>query len=285
MKEFSYMKTQKNYDILKLIAEENEIVSQRLKQKIDELWKKRDGGNPIQISVGKCGNPCYAYKLNLFFHCPKCNGNINCELENDYTTERVYDDFIQNFRNAKNYTDRNVCNSFDFNENIDKCDIDTDECIKFFEKIDEQKISHWSCDIRTYDKEKEKNVEKAIETDLPIHYMMLDGERFDFPYGISMRDFFRLNNDKFFRPPKNPMGFLSLYQHQQLSGSKKGIVEGEYCEMFYERNRNELGQSCGYYGFSMLHKVYVYECNDCGHKYHIIKTSPFHYRDKSKDPK
>ena len=115
--------------------------------------------------------------------------------------------------------------------------------------------------------------------------MMLDGERFDFPYGISMRDFFRLNNDKFFRPPKNPMGFLSLYQHQQLSGSKKGIVEGEYCEMFYERNRNELGQSCGYYGFSMLHKVYVYECNDCGHKYHIIKTSPFHYRDKSKDPK
>ena len=38
MKEFSYMKTQKNYDILKLIAEENEIVSQRLKQKIDELF-------------------------------------------------------------------------------------------------------------------------------------------------------------------------------------------------------------------------------------------------------
>ena len=35
--EFAYMETQKNYDMLKLIAEENEIVSQRLKQKIDEL--------------------------------------------------------------------------------------------------------------------------------------------------------------------------------------------------------------------------------------------------------
>ena len=38
--------------------------------------------------------------------------------------------------------------------------------------------------------------------------MILDGERFDFPYGISMRDFFKLNNDKFFNPHQAPTGFL-----------------------------------------------------------------------------
>ena len=121
---------------------------------------------------------------------------------------------------------------------------------------------------------------------MPIHYMMLDGERFDFPYGIHMRDFFKLNNDKFFKPRQDPMGFMALYQFQQFSSSNnKGLVQGEYCEMFYEQNKSEWGQSCGYYGYQWLHKVYFYECDDCGYKYHIIKTSPFHCRDKSKDPK
>ena len=60
--EFCNIRTQKNFDLLKRIAEENEIVSQRLKQKIDELCLKRNKGDPLQIAVGKCGNPCYAYQ-------------------------------------------------------------------------------------------------------------------------------------------------------------------------------------------------------------------------------
>ena len=180
MKEFSYVRNQKNYDLLKRIAEENEIVSQRLKQKIDELCLKRNKGDPLQIAVGKCGNPCYAYQLNLFFNCPKCNGNVKRNMENGYTTERIYDDYSQSFRDAKNYNESKICKKFDFNENIDKCDVDSDECIKYFEKIDEQKTVHWSFDIKK--KENEKWVMKEIEKDMPIHYMMLDGERFDFPY-------------------------------------------------------------------------------------------------------
>ena len=284
MEEFSDVRNQKNYDLLKRIAEENEIVSQRLKQKIDELCLKRNKGDPLQIAVGKCGNPCYAYQLNLFFNCPKCNGNVKRNMENGYTTERIYDDYSQSVRNAKIYNESNICTKFDFNENIDKCDVDSDECIKFFEKIDELKTVHWSFDIQT--KENNEWVKKEIEKDMPIHYMMLDGERFDFPYGITMRDFFKLNNDKFFKPRQDPMGFMASYQFQQFSSSNnKGLIHGEYCEMFYERNRSEWGQSCGCYGFRWLHKVYIYECEDCGYKYHIIKTSPFHCRDKSKDPK
>ena len=29
--------------------------------------------------------------------------------------------------------------------------------------------------------------------------------------------------------------------------------------------------------------VCLYKCSKCGHKYHIMQTSPFMYRDKSKD--
>jgi len=170
MKEFCYIKNQKNFDLLKRIAEENEIVSQRLKQKIDELCLKRNKGDPLQIAVGKCGNPCYAYQLNLFFNCPKCNGNIKRNMENGYTTEMIYDDYSQSVRNAKIYNESNICKKFDFNENIDKCDVDSDECIKFFEKIDEQKKVYWLFDIKT--KENEKWVTKEIEKDMPIHYMM-----------------------------------------------------------------------------------------------------------------
>ena len=154
MKEFCYIRNQKNFDLLKRIAEENEIVSQRLKQKIDELCLKRNKGDPLQIAVGKCGNPCYAYQLNLFFNCPKCNGNVNRNMENGYTTERIYVHYSQSNRDRKNYNEKNICKKFNFNENIDKCDVDSDEYIKFFEKIDGQKTVHWSCGFRTRENNK-----------------------------------------------------------------------------------------------------------------------------------
>ena len=50
-------------------------------------------------------------------------------------------------------------------------------------------------------------------------------------------------------------------------------------------DRAEIGQSLGYYGYAWKHMVLIYTCNLCGYKYHIIKTSPFAFRDKSKDAK
>ena len=280
--QFCNIETKKNFDILKRIEEENDILYKKLKDKIDELFKKREEADPLQIAIGKCGNPCYAFQLKLLFICPKCNGKVNRDMENAYTKQVIYDDYSQSFKEVKAHNQKNICTRFDFNENIDKCDVDVDECIKFYEKIDEQKTVHWSCDTKKEEFNKEVPV-IPVEKDMPIHYMMLDGERFDFPYGIHMKEFFVLNNNKFFVPYRSEMGSYSY--DEKYSINNKMPSHGENCEMFFEKNSNEWGQSCGYYGYQMLHKVFIYECEDCGHKYHVIKSSPFHYRDKSKDPK
>ena len=44
-----------------------------------------------------------------------------------------------------------------------------------------------------------------------------------------------------------------------------------------------LGQCTCSLGYALRRTVYLYCCNLCKHKYHIIYTSPFMYRDKSKD--
>ena len=33
----------------------------------------------------------------------------------------------------------------------------------------------------------------------------------------------------------------------------------------------------------MIHYIYLYVCKKCGYTYHVLRTSPFRYRDKSKD--
>ena len=53
----------------------------------------------------------------------------------------------------------------------------------------------------------------------------------------------------------------------------------------YEIQKVELGKSLGYYGESWFHCVFIYTCNACGYKYHIIKNSHFAFRDKKLDPK
>ena len=103
--------------------------------------------------------------------------------------------------------------------------------------------------------------------------MMIDGERFYFPYGIGMKEFFLMNEYEFFpRVSKIPYEYSVCF--------------------FYERDSSleDLGQSLGSYRFSAVgigvlcvHLVLIFICNLCGYKYHIIKTSPFASRDKSKD--
>ena len=106
-------------------------------------------------------------------------------MENGYENQYLIDLGVIN--TAKKYTNEKICTRFKFNENIDKCDVDTDEFLKFFEKIDEQKKVHWSCDVGKPDKTNTISFYVPEEKDMPIHYMMLDGERFDFPYGIHMK--------------------------------------------------------------------------------------------------
>ena len=104
---------------------------------------------------------------------------------------------------------------------------------------------------------------------MPYHYMLIDGERYDFPYGIGMREFFLLNEDEFFPRLKSNIPYshsISFFHEQQI-------------------DRKELGQSLGYYGYAWIHYVFIFTCNLCGYKYHIIRTSPFAFRDKSKDVK
>ena len=272
-----YYINRKNYEIIKHIKEEANIVTERLKQKIYELIKKREEAEPLQIAKGKCSNPCYAFQYKLLLYCPKCKGRVTKDLENGY--ERIYKMEGGIIDTDKRYTNENICTYFKFNENIDKCDVDADEFLKFYEKIDEQKVVHWSCDIL---KSNFKYLWDSIpvEKDMPYHYMMLDGERFDFPYGIHMKEFFFLNRQLFFEI--NNIGLFT--DDAELKKLKPDGCEN--CQMFYDNGENELGQSCGMMHFySKTRIVYIYKCDECQFKYHIIKTSPFHFRDKSKDPK
>ena len=284
LNKFSYCCSNKNYEILKKIYEENDIVSERLNQKIQEYVKIREESKPVEIATGKCGNPCYAYQRKILFDCPKCDGIVNRDIENDYENEVIHNTYSGKTQLQKKYLEKNICYRFNFNEKIDKIDVSVDDFIKYFEKVDENKTVHWSCDTKNSYNYYDRTV-IPVEKDMPIHYMLLDGERFDFPYGISMRDFLILNHEKFFRPEAvNPSAYY--FFNDQYFRSKKIPVDGEYCNMLYRSEKNQWGQSCGSYNNeTLVHIVYIYECDDCHLKYHVIKTSPFHFRDKSKDPK
>ena len=98
-------------------------------------------------------------------------------------------------------------------------------------------------------------------------YMIIDGERFDAPTSNSLEIFFKLNENKWFPQNKIP-------GHDWTNTS-----------FFIERQRGELGQALGFYGYRWQHFVFIYKCNLCGLEYHIIRTSPFRFRDKTKDNK
>ena len=89
--------------------------------------------------------------------------------------------------------------------------------------------------------------------------MLIDGERFDVPIHLTLEEYFKINNEFFFGKGKTDLCF------------------------YYENHLPELGQSLGNYGFAMLHTVFLFKCHKCGYIYHILRTSPFRYRNKSKD--
>ena len=91
------------------------------------------------------------------------------------------------------------------------------------------------------------------------YYMMLDGDRIDFG-------------------EKDIMVFLNMYQ-KELLPEKNGVelllgftTLGKPTIVMHNQGGNER-----------IPIVCLYKCTKCGHKYHIMQTSPFMYRDKNKD--
>ena len=68
---------------------------------------------------------------------------------------------------------------------------------------------------------------------MPIHYMILDGERFDFPFGISMRDFIIINNRELFFPEDSPLRKTYYTKDEQYFRSKKIQNTGECFNMYH----------------------------------------------------
>ena len=248
-----------NLELLKKIDEENQQLYPKVKAKIEELFNKQYS-QIVEIGRGNsCNNPCYQYNYALTQKCPKCGGKVEEDFENDYTTSLQYDQYSQTYKEFKDYSERKICTGVILNNNIGKEDVDLDELFKYFEKVDNEKKCHYIVNINGITK----------EYDTPYHYMMIDGERYDFPYGIGMENFFFWMNMNSFQDKKVKFLIVSVFHffHEQ------------------KMSRKELGQSLGYYGYAWKHFVFIFTCNLCGHKYHIIRTSPFAFRDKSKDVK
>jgi hypothetical protein len=211
---------------LKEIELEDKILSQKLKIKIEELKKKMNEAEPHIIAEGDyCSNPCYEYNKNIIEHCPKCGGRAIANIENERKDPLIY-----GFNQNSNYL-VGCCEKFTYKD-IDKIDFDLDSFFDYFTKYDEIKKRY---------------------------YMIVDGERFDAPVYLTVKDFFMINDTFFFGGKTTDLCF------------------------FYENKHPELGQSLGNYGYAFLHYIYLYDCKKCGHQYHILRTSPFKFRDKTKD--
>ena len=257
-----------NLDIIEKIAEENKTMAPKMEKKIKELISRGQySSTPIMIGTGNsCNNPCYLYNIPIMTKCPKCAGKVEQEYENGYTTKEKWNERDQAFEKVRNYNESKICDDFRWNNNVHLKDVNLAELEKYYDKEDHANKVHWT--IQTFD-EKTKEKGEVVEVDVPRHYAIIDGERFDFPYGTSIRQFLYYNNELFFPQPKRAdvnIGNVMPYS-QQLC-------------MFYEGNKLDLGQSIGRYGYAWMHEVAIFVCNSCGYKYHIIKSSPFAWEHK-----
>ena len=239
----------------------------KMAAKIKELISRGEySSTPVMIGTGNsCNNPCYLYNRRLMTECPKCGGKVEKEYENGYTTKEKWNETYQTFEKVRNYNESQICDGFRWNNNVHLKDVDLAELANYYDKEDQANKVHWT--IHTLDmKTKEEGI---VEMDVPRYYAIIDGERFDFPYGTTIRSFLYYNEDLFFPKPKtadvNNGNVLPYYQ--------------QLC-IFYEGNKLDLGQSIGSYGYAWMHEVVIFSCNSCGHRYHIIKTSPFAWERK-----
>ena len=192
-----------------------------------------------------CNNPCYLYNLTLTKKCPKCGGDVESDYENGYTIEEEWDKIKGRVKEVKIYNETKICENFKWNNKINPWHIEWKDFFGHYDQIDNGKTYHFSV-----------NVNGTVEEyDFPAHYMMIEGENFYFPYGISMKVFFLINEYTFF--------------------PKTHHYDTQICLMYEKSNLCQLGKPIGYYGVNWLHMVNIYTCNLCGHRYHIIKCSSF----------
>ena len=99
-----------NVDLIKKINEENEKVKVIMKEKINSLKKEVTLKNPkVIIGTGKsCNSDCYLYNPALMKTCPKCEGKVEEEYENDYKLENVWNKDKQAYNEIKRYNEKNM---------------------------------------------------------------------------------------------------------------------------------------------------------------------------------
>ena len=90
------------------------------------------------------------------------------------------------------------------------------------------------------------------------YYMMLEGERIDLPKSGLLK--FLYSKQKILLPEKNGVELLLDFYNLGKPTIVLTLQDGQ-----------------------RIPCVCLYTCSLCGHKYHIMQTSPFMYRDKSKD--
>ena len=241
-------KIEDNQELFNRIDAENEICAAKMKTKIDELIERGlKNDNPQIIGYGNtCNNPCYIYNLKITKICPICKCSVDEDLENNF-------EFSKGDKKIKNYYNTGICTEFRWNNNINIWDVDAREYHKHYDKEDPQKKEHIIINANGGQR----------EYDINYHYMIVDGERFDFPLCMDMSAFF-YHNDSVFFPNLDEIdnkNYFSNFAHK--------------ISFYYGQSKLELGQSLGGYGYSPNHRVFIYTCTSCGYKYHIIKSSPF----------
>lgn len=132
-----------NMELYANILEENERLVPLLKAKLDEL-REKERSNFIVIGKGDCGRPCYAFNPVLFISWPECKGAVKEEYENGTYQKQVLDKETNQYVWREFHNEENICLHFNYNENVDPCDIDFVKMCDFFDKEDKEKTVHWS---------------------------------------------------------------------------------------------------------------------------------------------
>ena len=225
-----------------------------LKIKIIELCAKREKAKPFICAYGgnHCNNPCYEYQEKLAYNCPKCGGAVKKDFENGKIIKHIYNE-EKGESDEMIYYDDNVCTEFNWVDDYDEIDMNTTSLLNFFVRREIKDKNNW------------------------VEYLFIDGHRFNAPPNTLFKNFLMENNDFFFPKTKLPIFYifnnLTIYKRESNNNT---------C-FFYDKIKDELGQSLGFYGYKWKHFVSIFTCIKCKYKYHILRTSPFKYRDKSLD--
>lgn len=143
----------------------------------------------------------------------------------------------------------------DYNRIYEKKIYKKDTCCTNF-VFDEKLISKEDCHsgvlIQFFERQEEVDGKKN-------YYMMLDGEKYDFG-NLSFLNVFAGQQGKALFPEKNGVEEVLLIYRVGKPVTYSNLQNGQRVPL-----------------------VCLYRCGKCGFKYHIMQTSPFMFRDKSKD--